>query len=197
MKLVASRVGSVMVSSSLGSALKVPTKTIEKWLTILEASFIIFYASPYYNNFQQRLVSNPKFYFYDTGLMCYLLDIRTPNTIEGSRMGGVFENFIVSETKKRSSNSGDLGRTLYFWNTQKNPKHDEEPYEIDLILDEGNLLKTIEIKSASKLDTSWFAASEKLRAFTDIKKYVIYTGPTVETKSGLALNWRDLDRLLD
>jgi predicted AAA+ superfamily ATPase len=185
-----------MVSSSLGSALKVPTKTIEKWLSILEASFIIFDACPYYNNFQQRLVSNPKFYFYDTGLMSYLLGIRTPDIIQGSRMGGLFENFIVSEVKKRLNNRGDLGRTIYFWNTQKNPKNSEEPYEIDLILDEGNLLKTIEIKSASKLDTAWFSASEKLRPFTDIKKYVIYTGETQETSAGIALNWRDLGRLL-
>ena len=86
---------------------------------------------------------------------------------------------------------------MYFWNIEKGPKNGEDPYEIDLLLVKGNILKTIEIKSASKLDKHWFSPAEKLREFSQIKKYVIYTGPTEITEHWSALNFADLDRLFE
>ena len=197
MTILANSIGSIINPVSISEQLGVLLEDIRKWLIILEASFIIFAATPYHNSFMKRLVKRPKYYFYDTGLLSYLLDLRAQKDIQDKNCKGpLFENFVIAETKKNFTNTGEYDKAMYFWNIEKDPESDEKPYEIDLLLSSAGMLHAIEIKSSDILNLHWFSGGTKLSKLTNVTKYVIYTGPTQETKQGLALNWRDLGRLV-
>jgi hypothetical protein len=197
MTILANSVGSIINPVSISEQLGVLLEDIRKWLSILEASFIIFAATPYHKSFMKRLVKRPKYYFYDTGLLSYLLDLRAQKDIQDKNCKGpLFENFVIAETKKNFTNTGEYDKSMYFWNIEQDPQSDEKPYEIDLLLSSAGMLHAIEIKSSDILNPHWFSGGTKLSKLTNVTKYVIYTGPTQDTKQGLALNWRDLGRLV-
>ena len=117
-------------------------KTIKEWLSILEASFVIFKLSPYFENFGKRVTKSPKYYFMDTGLLCYLLGIEKPEHVTRDPLvGQLFENLIVLEALKARYNQGQIPN-LYFY-------RDSHGNEIDLLYTGGRELIGIEIKSAS------------------------------------------------
>lgn len=140
-RLLAARVGQIINYSSLASDVGVSAPTIKEWVSMLEASYLIFTVHPYYNNFGKRLTKSPKIFFTETGLVTALLDINSPSQVARDPLiGSIYENLIVSEFLKTRLNAG-LRPNLYFY-------RDAHGFEIDLILDIKRRPLPIEIKSA-------------------------------------------------
>ncbi len=140
-RLLAARVGQSINYSSLASDVGVSAPTIKEWVSMLEASYLIFTVHPYYNNFGKRLTKSPKIFFTETGLVTALLDINSPSQVARDPLvGSIYENLIVSEFLKTRLNAG-LRPNLYFY-------RDAHGFEIDLILDIKRRPLPIEIKSA-------------------------------------------------
>lgn len=142
LRLCASNAGNLINYSNLARDADVGFRTVKSWMSILESSYIVFPLEPWHSNLGKRLTKTPKLYFYDTGLLCHLLGIRTvPQLLSHPMLGAVFENLIVSETAKRYLNRGK-NPELYFY-------RDDSKREIDLLdfTDPNNRL-AIEIKSS-------------------------------------------------
>lgn len=150
LRMLAARCGSRLNLSSLGSELGIAHTTVKKWISVLEASYIITTLEPYYQNFNKRLVKSPKIYFLDTGLLCYLLRIKDEKQlVYHANIGGIFETFVVSEFIKLFCHS-DQEPPLYFWQ-ERNSK------EVDLMIEkEPGLCLPIEIKSTKTITGKLF-----------------------------------------
>jgi len=141
LQLVAGRVGQVVNLSSLANDVGVNYKTIESWLGILEASYIVYTLQPYYENYGKRVIKSPKVYFYDVGLLCFLLRINSLHELETHfAYGQIFENFIITEILKDNVNLRK-NEQIYFW-------RDSNGNEVDAIIDAGEHKQGIEIKVA-------------------------------------------------
>lgn len=141
LKLCAGRVGQIFNSNSLSNELGVSYHTINNWVSILEASFLVFRLQPYYENFGKRIIKSPKLYFTDVGLATYLLDIHSIDQISRDPLrGGLVENFMIGEFVKVRLNEG-YEQSFYFY-------RDSNQHEIDLIFKTGNNLIPIEIKAS-------------------------------------------------
>lgn len=158
-RLCAGRSGQLLNLSGLASDCGITHTTARRWISVLEASFLVALLRPYYRNFGRRLVKSPKLYFQDTGLLCFLLGIREPRELHhhGSR-GAIFESFVFSEFYKNYVNCGRKP-DLYFW-------RDHSGHEIDLILDQGESLVPVEIKSAQTVAGDFLAGIEYFRNLT-------------------------------
>jgi uncharacterized protein len=136
----AGRAGQVVNFQEMGAVLGVDAKTMKSWVGILEASFIVFLLPPYHRNFDKRIVKSPKLYFYDTGLACSLLQIRSAEQLDAHfAKGALFENMVVADLLKQTLHGGSPA-AFYFW-------QDSNQREIDLLIESGNRLKAIEIKA--------------------------------------------------
>lgn len=147
LKLVAGRSGQILNMNSLACDTGVSPVTVKRWISLLTASYIIFLLKPHERNFNKRLIKSPKLYFYDTGLLCYLLGIRSAQNLEiHSQRGAIFETYIISELYKSAFNAG-IEAPFYFW-------RDSQGNEIDLIIEDGEKLFPIEIKSGQTFSSS-------------------------------------------
>lgn len=172
LKLCATRAASVLNVTSLAQEAGINVATANAWLSILEASYIVFRLQPYYKNYAKRLVKSPKLYFYDTGLLCHLLNICTKDAlIQSGQRGNIFENMVISEFLKKANFSGEKPQ-LYYW-------RDSNQNEVDLLVENDNGLFAYEIKSAETMNSKFY---ETLDKFTYIAKIpvantaVIYAG---------------------
>lgn len=148
-QLLSGRVGQLFNQSNLGNELDLDNKTINSWFTLLEASFITFKLQPYHKNFNKRLIKTPKIYFYDIGLLCHLLGIRTEADLENHyAKGSIFENLIVLEFIKNATNTNSNSKH-YFW-------RDTTQNEVDLIVENGVNTNAFEIKSGKTINKSYF-----------------------------------------
>ena len=139
--LCAGRSGQLLNRSSLGADAGIDQTTVSRWLSILQASYILDLLRPHFENFSRRLIKSPKLYFNDTGLLCRLLGIRYPEDLRNHPLrGAIFETFVVSEMRKLYLHHGQLP-PLYFW-------RDSNGREVDLIVDVGQRRIPIEIKSS-------------------------------------------------
>lgn len=181
MRLLAGRVGQLVNNSALATEVGVSSTTIGSWLSVLEASHVIYTLKPWFKNRNSQVVKTPKIYFCDTGLVSYLLGIETPEQmIRDPLLGNIFENFVVIEALKTRLNLG-LEPNLYFFRNSNG-------LEIDLILQEQNKLKLFEIKSGKSLNDEFcrnmknFSAKYNEDIVSDsIKGTVIYSGETYES----------------
>ena len=113
-KLCAGRVGQLVNLSSIGNELGINYKTVRSWISILEASFVVFLLPPHHRSFKKRVVKQPKLYFYDTGLLCSLLDIRSEEQLGTHYLrGNIFESFVISEVVKQRFHTGMLLQCRY------------------------------------------------------------------------------------
>ena len=189
-QLLAGRTGQLFNQSSLGNELGLDNKTINSWMNLLEASFIAFRLKPYYNNLSKRLVKTPKIYFYDTGLLAYLLGIRTIHDLQlHYAKGQLFENFILLERIKQTWNS-KTHEQFYFW-------RDTLGNEIDILMEKGQQLNAIEIKSGKTIQPDFF---KTLHLFKKIKpdslNYLVYGGNDYQKRSDCTvLGFSDLDKI--
>ncbi|MDR1709985.1 MAG: ATP-binding protein, partial [Candidatus Accumulibacter sp.] len=147
-KICASRIGQLINLADIGAAISADARTIGGWLSALEASYIVFELKPYYNNFGKRISKKSKLYFYDTGLACSLLELKSASQIALHYLKGpLFENAVLAEYAKRSFNRGTRP-SLYFW-------RESESREIDLIAEKADGLELTEIKSAATADRQY------------------------------------------
>ncbi len=145
--LCANAAGQILNRDELAKNTGVDTKTILAWLGLLENSYIIYLLQPWYNNMNKRIIKSPKLYFYDTGLLCFLLGITSVSALQKhSAYGFLFENWIISEIKKNSFNKGQNNQMFYF--------RDNVGNEVDLILEKNEHHLAIEIKAAKKYDST-------------------------------------------
>jgi predicted AAA+ superfamily ATPase len=144
LKICASRTSQLLNMSSIAKELGVEHKTLDAWLSVLESSYILYRLPPYFNNFNKRLIKSSKIYFYDTGIVCHLLGIRSVEGLQKSNYyGAIFENFIVSEIIKNRKNKEQFGEVYFYRDSTGN--------EVDVLIEnEGNVIP-IEIKSAGKI----------------------------------------------
>lgn len=187
-KLCAGRIGQLINFSSLANECGISLPTLNSWLSVLEASYICYLLKPDWNNFAKRLIKSPKLYFYDTGLACSLLDIRSEEQLTTHFLrGGLFENMVINSFVKRSWNSGQE-TDLRFW-------RDSQGNEVDLLVyDSGSLPKAYEIKSSATFMTDFFKGLSKWAALSNATPndlHVIYGGETnLKTSLGEVIAWR-------
>ncbi|MDO4511801.1 MAG: ATP-binding protein [Bacteroidales bacterium] len=171
-KLCAARVGALFNASEIGNEVGVDSKTIARWLSVLQASYIITLLPPYYENTTKRLVKTPKLYFNDTGLACYLLDIESPRQLARDKMrGAIFENLIVMEALKHRHNQGKDGGVYFYRDSNAN--------EVDILIKEEGEFIAIEVKSSETYNKTFEKALKKIDSWVNCpvkRKIVVYTG---------------------
>jgi predicted AAA+ superfamily ATPase len=144
---------------------------VSNWLSLLQASFIIHLLQPWHANHNKRLIKSPKLYFYDTGLVCRLLRIRDAEDLNNHPLKGqIFETFVIGEYYKLYYNKG-LDIPAYFY-------REAGGAEIDLIIQNGAVWETIEIKSAQSFNPSFLANIKAFRKVTgnNCPAVVVYGG---------------------
>jgi len=179
LRLCAGRSGQIISMTSIANDAGVSPVTIKRWLSILVASHTIFLLRPHQRNFNKRLVKSPKLYFYDTGLLCYLLGIRSPEELLlHSARGAIFETYVISELAKACLHAG-IEPPLSFW-------RDSQGHEVDLIVENGEKLFPIEIKSGQTISGSmmdglyyWKSLSQTAEAM------LVYGGDASYTRQGV------------
>ncbi|MBI3920580.1 MAG: DUF4143 domain-containing protein, partial [Armatimonadetes bacterium] len=158
LRLCAGRSAQLLNLSSLANDCGISHTTAKSWLSVLEASCLVFLLQPHHENFSKRLIKSPKLYFLDSGLMCYLLRIRDEDHLLTHPLRGeVFETFVVSEIVKSFVHAGEEP-PLYFW-------RDHTGHEVDVILDLGTKLIPVEIKSGKTFRASFL---DGLKFYTSI-----------------------------
>jgi predicted AAA+ superfamily ATPase len=191
MILLAGRVGQIVNVSSLADDTGISPNTAESWLSVLEASYVIFRLSPYFKNVSKRLIRSPKIFFYDMGLLCFLLSIDSVKELDRHfARGNIFENLIIAEVQKNKAIS-NLSSQVYFYRSAKNE-------EVDLVVDSGKEVVLAEIKSAVNFNQSFMGILLKVNEeiFSSNKNFVIYAGNRIlNLKQVKVLPWNKLSEL--
>lgn len=173
LKMCAARIGQLLNMSSLANDCGISVPTVEQWISVLEASYILFRLKPDFKNYSKRLVKTPKLYFYDTGLACSLLDIKTETQMNTHYLrGNLFENLVVSDFIKDEFNNGAIETALSFW-------RDSRGNEVDIIKRIGEEEFAYEIKSAATFNESFTKGLDywaKLSNADSAHKTVLYGG---------------------
>lgn len=194
LKLCAARVGNLVNYSDLARDCDISPNTAKAWLSILETSFIIKLLSPYYKNFNKRVIKSPKLYFYDSALVCALLNIRTADELSIHPIrGALFESFAISEMFKYNFNNNEVP-AIYFW-------RDTQGHEIDAIIEKSfGVVVPVEIKARKTVINDFFKGLVDWAAITeqsDVQSYVIYSGDeNMKQKKGHIFSWRTIADLL-
>jgi predicted AAA+ superfamily ATPase len=184
-KLCAGRVGQILDISSLANDVGIAANTAKSWLSVLEASYILYFLQPYSGNVNRRLIKSPKLYFYDTGLACSLLNIERQEQLATFYLrGNLFENFVMSELLKVRYNAG-LPANFYFL-------RDSKGVEVDCVQELPDGMRFIEIKSSETLSYDHVKNIVSLRnLFKRTEDYIIYAGQSVADFHNVrCLNWQ-------
>lgn len=172
MRLCAGRIGQVVNLSSLGNDCGINHSTARAWLSLLEASYVIFLLQPYYKNFGRRLIKAPKLYFFDTGIACSLLKIRSIEELSSHYLrGGLVESCILADLLKQQYNL-EQQPSLYFW-------RDQAGHEIDCIIDESRYPVPVEIKAGKTVAHDFFKELnywQETANVPNVPRYVVYGG---------------------
>ncbi len=145
LEVVAARTAQMLNLSDIANEIGVSSVTCKKWLSILEASGLVYLLKPYHNNLTKRLVKTPKLYFLDTGLCSYLCGWDSAKTLENSMMSGAFlETYVVSEILKSYYNVGKRPSIYYY--------RDKDTKEIDILILKDGKVHPIEIKKSGKIN---------------------------------------------
>lgn len=193
--LCAGRIGQEVNLTELASSCGITAPTAKRWISLLEASYIIFLLKPYFNNFNKRLTKRPKLYFYDTGLAATLLQLTSTSSLAVSPFKGpLFENLIISDLVKQFYNQGHWP-SLYFW------RDTNGRIEVDCLINKDGKLIPVEIKSSETITSSFF---DSLASWNEISKtspednYIIYAGDEQQKrKHGNVLSWKKVGTFLE
>jgi uncharacterized protein len=194
MLLCAGRIGQLLNVSDIAVSCGIAQKTAERWLSILQASYIIFLLQPYHVNFNKRLIKQPKLYFYDTGVACSLLNIKDTKALSNGHMyGHVFENFIIADLLKQYNHAG-AKPPLYFWR-DKNGR-----IEVDCLISQADKLISVEIKSSMTIRNEYF---DSLLEFNELSQgstkqnYVVYAGDSTQQRNpGIMIDWKSFGNFM-
>lgn len=193
-KLCAGRIGQVFNSQSISNELGVSHHTVNNWLSMLEASFLIFRLPPYFENFGKRIIKSPKLYFTDVGLALYLLDITKEDQIFRDPLkGSLVENFIILEVRKHLYNKGSDASLYYYRDSNQN--------EIDLVFRSANTLVPVEIKSSQTYSSHFLKSLKYFQSLIGARfetGFVIYTGEAQQKIHEFhLLNYKNLQPLYE
>lgn len=188
LRVLAGRVGQLVNYDSIAGEIGVSAVTIKNWISILEASYVVFTLPPYYRNFGKRFVKTPKVFFTEVGLLAYLLDIQKPEQVARDPLfGGIFENMVIAEMWKKRLNAGLRGG-LYFM-------RDQNGKEVDLVVEEARRLHLYEIKSSMEMEPTF---ARNLKTYCAalgeevLSSSIVYSGDSNPHMNPKYLNYREI-----
>jgi len=184
LQLLATRTAQILNMSEIARDIGVTVNTVKRWISILEASYIIFLLPPYYKNFGKRIIKSPKIFFYDTGLISFLTGVRDKEMFEqGPMYGAIFENYIISEIMKREVHA-KADSELFYIRTSNGA-------EVDLLIDRKTELEYIEIKTSETYRREMTKPIESFKKVNE-KGCLLYRGKTLKSLPELRIiNYRD------
>lgn len=192
LRLLAGRAGQLMNHASLASDTGTSVNTVQHWLSILEASFIVYRLAPYFENFGKRVIKSPKYYFVDTGLLCFLLGIESAEqAARDPLLGQLFENLVVMDVIKAFLNRGAMAK-LWFY-------RDSNGLEADLLLEKGRALLPIEIKAGATWRPDMMKGLKRLMQLSPRMQHgsLVYSGDNLDFSDGIrAVKYDNLENLL-
>ena len=171
LRLLAGRIGQLINYESISAEVGVSAATIKSWISVLEASFVVFTLPCYYRNFGKRFVKAPKVYFTEVGLACHLLGIREVSQVDRDPLfGGLFENMVIADVLKQRLNVG-LEPDMYF-------VRDYKGFEVDLLVENGRSVDLYEIKSSMSFQGSFAENVARLSKIIPDTRHqtVVYSG---------------------
>ena len=193
LKLVAGRVGQLVNLAALASDAGVSVPTTRQWLSVLEAGHVVRRVAPWFQNTRKRLVKTPKLYFADTGLLCRLLEVGSPQELSRHpQRGAVFENWVLTEILKDWHHRGG-DPPVFFW-------RDTDGHEVDFVLQRAGHLHPVEVKAGRTVQPDFFQGIRYLGQQDEsvAAGLVVYGGDNRQTRSSMAaVPWRKLTAALD
>jgi hypothetical protein len=191
LRVCAHHVGQLVNLTQIANDCGISQKTVEAWLSVLEASYLVVRLQPWYRNFNKRLVKTPKLYFYDTGLVCWLLGIRDVEQVKFHAMrGALFENLVISECHKHLFNQGEYPE-IWFW-------RDRSGHEVDMVLERSGQFRAVEVKSGQTLSQDQFKGLQFWQELTGNagKALLVYGGEQAQQRTvAQVVPWRNLAEL--
>lgn len=189
--MCATRAGQLLNLNALANECGISQPTAKSWLSALENSYILFQLFPYHENFSKRIVKTPKLYFYDSGLLCYLLKISSVEQLLTHPVkGSLFENMMIAEYVKRVHHNYRF-QDIWFW-------RDSAGHEVDLIIQDGQQLNLVEIKAGQTIMSEMFAGLtrwENLSGRKNLLKTLVYGGNENQKRSlGDVVSWREFGK---
>lgn len=193
-QILAHHVGQLFNANSISKDLGIDMKTVKSWLSILHTSYIVFTLPTWHKNFSKRLIKTPKLYFYDTGLVAYLLGIESGNDILlSSYKGALFENFGILEILKNYKNRGKSD-PFYYW-------RDSNGNEIDLVIEKGKKAKLIEMKASQTVKAECLKSLhylDKLNDSYEFKHYLYNSGNETQPRTNETIvAWNDAEIIVE
>ncbi len=194
LRLCATRTGQLLNLTSLAADCGITPPTARSWLSVLEASYIVFRLPPFFANLGKRLIKTPKLYFHDTGLAASLLGIEEPRQLASHPLrGALFETWVVGEIAKAHLHRGRRPRLSFY--------RDRDRVEVDLVIERGNELVPVEIKAAQTPSGKLFAALDRFEEALGeaggrriAERFVVYGGGESQERSrGRLVAWREID----
>jgi predicted AAA+ superfamily ATPase len=193
LRVLAGRTGQVLNLKSIGDDCELSHNTVKEWISVLETSYIVYRLKPYYRNYKKQIVKSPKIYFYDTGLVCFLLGIQSVKQLENHYLrGAIIETFYISEFVKSSFNRRSPVN-FYYWrnNHQK---------EIDLIIESVGM-HAFEMKSGKTIRSDFFNTLKLWQELTHLPREhcgLVYGGEENDLYSGMTvIAWNRIHEFFD
>lgn len=193
MSICALRIGTTLNVTELGTHCGISADTAKKWLSLLQASFVLFLLPSYHDNLGKRITKSPKLFFYDVGLAAMLMNV-TKETIVKDRAiyGGLFENMMIVDIMKNYNAAGSRYTLTFFRDTNQK--------EIDLIIEVAGKTIPIEIKASQTVASSFFDTvvwfQETINS--DVSPCVVYGGNQAQTRSaGRVISWKNTSVLVN
>lgn len=186
--LCAARAGQLLNLNALANECGISQPTAKAWLSVLESSYIVFLLQPYHNNFSKRVIKSPKLYFYDTGLLAFLLKISDASKLKLSSIkGALFENLIIAEKAKQNHHQYLL-QDHWFW-------RDSQGKEVDLIIDQSDSFDIFELKATETVTTKLFEGLDYFKSLAPNlvnTSTLIYAGNTSQNRTNHKVkDWRN------
>ena len=187
--LCATRVGQLINLNSLANECGISQPTAKSWISVLESSYIVYQLQPYFSNFNKRVTKSSKLYFYDTGLLCFLLKLNDPESVKLSALkGSLFKNYVINEYLKKNYHT-NLLLDLWFW-------RDAVGHEVDLIWQNSELINLVEIKASETIMTDMFKGLtyfEKLKPELIQSKTIVHSGLFHQERTlGTVMSWKEI-----
>jgi len=193
LRLCAGRVGQLLNLSALGADVGITHATAKSWISVLEAGYVAWRMPPWLVNLGKRLVKTPKLHFYDAGVVCWLLGIRSPEQLRDHPLRGpIFETWVASEILKARVHRGESASLCFF--------RDRKGAEVDVIVEAGKRLFAVEVKSGQTVAPDFFRDLETIAALAakttvrrDVERFVVYGGDQTQRRSSaVVVAWSDL-----
>jgi predicted AAA+ superfamily ATPase len=187
--LCAARVGQLLNLNSLANDCGISQPTAKSWISVLETSYILYPLQPYFFNFNKRITKSAKIYFYDTGLLCFLLKINDASSLKISKhKGSLFENYVINEYFKQNYHR-NLILDFWFW-------RDAVGHEIDLIWQKSEKLNLVEIKATETIMPDMFKGLSYFEKFVpDLieSKTLVHTGLFHQNRTAAKVqSWKEI-----